>query len=249
MTLEIIAELHPQHGGQLGMIREMIRQAKINGADVAKFQLYDAVELLKSDAWRYLELSEEDTRRIKRWCDEEEIEFMASVFDHNRLAWCERLGVRRYKIASRTVTADPDLCQAILHTGKETIVSLGSWSGTDKPFGAVGHIKYLYCKAKYPALLDDMGDFPADFAEMGLAGLSDHSLGLDVCLLAVARGATVLEKHFTLDKTRGSTTEKGHVASMTPAELWELRRIGGSLQRARAKLDRVNGWTEAAPRG
>ena len=239
MPLEIIAELHPQHGGQPGMIREMIRQAKINGADVAKFQLYDAVALLKSDQWKYLELTEADTYQIKRWCDEEEIEFMASVFDHERLAWCEQAGVARYKIASRTVTTDPDLCKAILDKGKETIVSLGAWTEPGKPFAPSAQIKYLYCKAKYPAFLDDLADFPADFPAQGLAGLSDHTLGLEVCLLAVARGATVLEKHFTLDKTRGINTEKGHIASLTPVELGELRRIGGALQRTRQKLAQV----------
>lgn len=234
--LEIIAELHPQHGGDKGMIREMIRQAKINGATVAKFQLYDAVTLLGSDQWNYLQFSEADTRQVKDWCDQDDIEFMASVFDFERLEWCKRLNVTRYKIASRTVTADANLCNAILGLGRETIVSLGSWAGKDKPFGTSDRVRYLYCKSKYPAMLEDMVDLPDDFPAEGLGGYSDHTIGIEVALLAIARGADIIEKHFTLDKTRGKSTEKGHIGSMLPDELDTLNRIGGMMHRARRNI-------------
>jgi len=235
-NLLIVAELHPQHGGDPGLIREMIRVAKLNGADICKFQLYDAVALLGSDQWRYLELTQAQTEQIKQWCDEDDIEFMASVFDHERLAWCEALGVRRYKIASRSVMGDPDLCRAVLALGKPTIISLGAWTGPGKPYGQSEQIQYLYCKAKYPELMSDLGDFPEDFAAAGLAGYSDHTLGIEACLLAIARGASVVEKHLTLDKTRGRPTEKGHVGSMTPDELNDLRRTGGLMLRARRAI-------------
>ena len=241
MALEIIAEIHPQHGGSMSMVREMIREAKRAGADVAKFQLYDAVSLL-GDAWRYLELSREDVLRIKEWCDQEEIEFMASVFDEERLGWCEEVGVARHKIASPTVKKDRALCERILDLGKPTIISLGQWTAPEKPFGTDARISYLYCKARYPAFHEDMGDFPADFEADALAGYSDHTLGTELCLLAIARGAYIIEKHFTLDKTRTIDTEKAHICSMTPAELAELRQVGGSLHRARAAVMR-------APRG
>lgn len=233
--LEIIAELHPQHGGDMGVVREMIRQASMNGADVAKFQLYDALALL-GERWSYLQLTEAQTEQILAWCEQDGIEFMASVFDQERLGWLERLGVRRHKVASRTVTGDPALCEAILATGKETIVSLGSWAGPGKPFGATPQIRYLYCKAKYPAFLEDLSDFPGDFEADGLAGYSDHTVGTEAALLAIARGARLVEKHFTLDKTRGSPTEKGHAGSMLPVELSELRRVGERLATAHAAV-------------
>jgi N,N'-diacetyllegionaminate synthase len=235
-NLLIVAELHPQHGGDFGLVREMIRTAKLNGADIAKFQLYDAVALLGSDQWRYLEFTQEQTAQVKQWCEEDDLEFMASVFDSERLQWCEELGVRRYKIASRTVVGDAALCRAILDLGKETIISLGSWTGDGKPFGTSDQVRYLYCKAKYPALLSDLGDFPEDFPGAGLAGYSDHTLGIEVPLLAIARGASIVEKHYTLDKTRGRATEKGHVGSMTPPELDDLRRTGGLIFRARRAI-------------
>ena len=250
MSLDIIAEVHPQHGGSLYAIREMIREAKRNGADVAKFQLYDAEALLGPE-WAYLELTREDVHRIREWCEEEEIEFMASVFDEERLGWIEEAGVARHKIASGTVKNDRALCETILALDKPTIVSLGHWDGADKPFGESDRIDYLYCKAKYPALREDMGDFPRDFPSAGLAGYSDHTLGIELALLAVARGARVIEKHFTLDKMRTRPTEKAHICSMTPDELAELRRTGGSLYRTLRAVESAAGsaGTSASPVG
>src|SRR5262245_37341201 len=120
MALEIIAEIHPQHGGAPAAVREMIRAAKLGGANVVKVQLYDAERLL-GPAWKYLEIGRDDLARYRRWCDEEEIELLASIFDAQRLRWCEDIGMRRYKIASRTVVEDPDLCQRIVDSGRETL--------------------------------------------------------------------------------------------------------------------------------
>ena len=232
MALEIIAELHPQHGGDMGAIREYIRVAAQQGADVAKFQIYDAEPLLGSDKWNYLQLSYEDTATIKRWCEQDEIEFMASVFDAERLRWCEELGVSRYKIASRTVAMDAPLCEAILATGKPVIASLGMWAESGLPFPDSNDVSYLFCRSDYPALLENIPDFPVDFVHGGLAGYSDHTLGIDACLLAIARGARIIEKHFTLNKLAGKPTEKAHICSMTPSELAQLRTVGGGLHRA-----------------
>jgi sialic acid synthase SpsE len=88
-----------------------------------------------------------------------------------------------------------------------------------------------------------MADFPADFEAEGLAGYSDHTLGLSVCLLAIARGAQIIEKHFTLDKTRGHATEKAHICSMTPEELNTLHTTGGELARVRQA---INGFARAS---
>lgn len=233
--LEIIAELHPQYGGDMGRLREMVREAKVAGADAVKVQLYDARALL-GEAWAYLELSRPQLESIRKWCDQERIELMASVFDRERLAWCCDLGMRRLKIASRTLRDDRALCEAILAEGKETIVSLGYWSGPALPFPGCSHVRYLHCRSVYPALWEDMVNFPADFQALGFDGYSDHTLGIDFCLLAIARGADILEKHFSLDKTGGRDTERAHVCSMTPQELRTLRDVGGSLWRARKAL-------------
>ncbi|MEZ5440760.1 MAG: N-acetylneuraminate synthase family protein [Lysobacterales bacterium] len=236
--MEIIAELHPQHGGKAGLIREFIREAALNGADVAKFQLYDAEALLGSDRWNYLQLDFEMVKKIKRWCDEDGIEFMCSVFDEERLQWCEEIGVKRHKIASRTVK-DPRLCEAIIATGKPIIMSLGMHDGQDLPYADHANISYLHCKSSYPAFTEEMCDFPASFSANGVAGYSDHCLGIGVCLLAIARGATIIEKHMSLNKATQLDTERAHVCSMTPAELAQLRRVGGELCRIHARVGAV----------
>ena len=238
--LEIIAEIHPQHGGDMGVLREMIRAAKQEGANAVKVQLYDARALL-GEAWAYLELSRDQLERIRDWCEQERIELMASVFDAERYGWCRELELPRNKIASRTVKEDPALCAEIVASGKETLVSLGAWDSPDLPFADAPNVRHLYCKSRYPALWEDMSDFPVEFSVRAMAGYSDHTLGLDFCLLAIARGAQIIEKHFSLDKTRTRPTERAHVCSMTPAELAELRRIGGALYRARTHLATLQG--------
>jgi sialic acid synthase SpsE len=230
-AIEIITELHPQHHGDLGVLFEMIRQVREGGADVAKIQLYDAGELL-GPAWQYLEFDRDQLRCIKEYCDDVGIELMASVFDRTRLDWCEDLGLERYKIASRTVVDDPKLCEEILDLGKVTFVSLGQWTGSDLPFGDRPTARHLFCVSKYPALAADLKGFPSDFPAESLDGYSDHSLGIDWPLLAVARGAAVIEKHFTLSKEANCATERGHAGSMDLADLVLLRRFGDGLLRA-----------------
>jgi sialic acid synthase SpsE len=171
---------------------------------------------------------------VKDYCDYVGITLMASVFDRTRLEWCEDLGLEHYKIASRTVVDDPELCEEILDLGKVTFVSLGQWTGSDLPFGDHPSVRHLFCVSKYPALPTDLKTFPSDFPAQGLDGYSDHTLGIDWPLLAVARGARVIEKHFTLSKDANRATERGHSGSMDLADLALLRRIGDGLLRAHA---------------
>lgn len=231
-AIEIIAELNPQHHGDLGVLFEMIRQAREGGADLAKIQLYDAEELL-GPQWNYLELDRDQLRSIKDYCDYVGIALMASVFDRTRLEWCEELGLEHYKIASRTVVDDPGLCEEILDLDKVTFVSLGQWTGSDLPFGDRPTARHLFCVSKYPTLAADLQGFPSDFPAQGLDGYSDHTIGIDWSLLAVARGAAVIEKHFTLSKDANCATERGHSGSMDLGDLVLLRRIGDGLFRAR----------------
>lgn len=234
MGLTIIAEIGINHNGNLNLAHELIRQAKANGADLAKFQFYDPAKIFgpkgshpdaKNFAWaKTVELDFESARKLKRWCDEEEIEFSASSFDEERFKWMEELGVRRHKIASRTVDADPALCKRILATGKETFVSLGLWKGKGVPFKAA-NARYLYCITKYPVELPDV-KLPRDFGRSDYAGFSDHTLGIEAALTAIGRGATVIEKHFTLSKGMAGPD---HVLSMDPPELNTLARLGRQM--------------------
>src|SRR5438094_7029853 len=109
----IIAEIGINHNGDINLAHELIRQAKIAGADIAKFQFYDPYKLFgpqgshPDDATLQQALTVQfgfpQARQLKTWCDEEGIEFMASAFDLERFGWTESLDVRRHKIASRSV--------------------------------------------------------------------------------------------------------------------------------------------------
>ena len=152
---------------------------------------------------------------------------MASVFDLERFGWTESLGVRRHKIASRAAQ-DKELCERILATGDETFVSLGFWSGDQVPYDAP-NARYLYCVPKYPCPYDDVA-LPRSFAESIYDGFSDHTIGIEAALVAVGRGARIIEKHFTLNK---GLPGPDHVCSATPDEMAELGRLARLMEKLR----------------
>jgi sialic acid synthase SpsE len=219
--MEIIAEIGQNHNGDLNLAFELIHAAKENGADVAKFQLYDAKKLFtkKNNTWyRYncqTEIKQQDLYRLAEECRKLDIEFMASVFDTDRVNWLEKVGVQRYKIASRSVR-DLNLIKRIASTGKPIIVSLGMWDQQSLPeIKTAAPIHFLHCISKYPASLEDLKLKQVDFEEK-ISGISDHSIGITAGLVAFSRGARILEKHFTLDKNMYGPD---HSCSMTPEEL------------------------------
>ena len=99
--MEIIAEIGQNHNGDIDLAFELIAEAKRNGADAAKFQIYDAAALFprENNPWYEYnlstELSKDDTARLAERCSRMGIEFLASVFDAERVDWLEELGVRR----------------------------------------------------------------------------------------------------------------------------------------------------------
>jgi N-acetylneuraminate synthase/N,N'-diacetyllegionaminate synthase len=231
----IIAEIGINHNGSIDVAHELIRQAKIAGADIAKFQFYDPYRIFGPDGSHpnpaalaqalTVQFGLEDARRLKGWCDEEGIEFAASVFDLERFEWVQSLGVRRHKIASRAAQ-NAELCQRILATGLETFVSLGFWEGAGVPFDA-SNARYLYCVPKYPCDYSDI-HLPRSFADSVYSGFSDHTIGIEAALVAVGRGASVIEKHFTLNK---GLPGPDHACSATPAELADLCRYARLMEK------------------
>lgn len=220
MKIEIIAEIGQNHNGDMALARDLIFAAKASGADVAKFQLYDARTLFSKEGNEWFayncktELTRDQVSELWGECERAGIEFMASVFDTERLAWLEDIGVRRYKIASRSVH-DTALIQALSRTGKPLLVSLGMWEKDAFPeVSSAGGVGFLYCVSKYPTPLSDLHLSKADFERY--AGFSDHTIGIHAAVVALARGAAVLEKHFTLDKQMYGPD---HAGSMTPDEL------------------------------
>jgi N,N'-diacetyllegionaminate synthase len=231
--MEIIAEIGQNHNGDMQLARRLIAEARAAGAGVAKFQVYDARALFPKEGNEWFdyncktELSRSAVETLARDCDREGIEFMASVFDVERVAWLEGVGMRRYKIASRSVK-DQALIEAVANTGKPMLVSLGMWDGADFPkITSPGGVEYLYCVSKYPTEMSDLHFGKVDFNKY--AGFSDHTIGIDAPMIALSRGARIIEKHFTLDKTMYGPDHSG---SMTPSELAALSRFQGSLAKA-----------------
>lgn len=228
-----VAEIGMNYDANFDLAYELIRQAKLAGADIAKFQF----------GWRDKPgeincIDAETARRLRRWCDYWEIEMLASVITEPALELARAAGLRRSKIASRTVRDNPDLCRTILGEGKETFISLGMWDGDEFPFGKPHErLRYIFCRSKYPTYPEDLAGMPDVFREDGYYGYSDHLHGIEGCLLAVARGARYVEKHFTLNRT--SSVIRDHVLSATPAEFAELVTHGRALARLAAVVRRV----------
>lgn len=224
--IEIIAEIGINHNGNFNWIEELIRQAKIGGANLAKFQLYNSRKLFGDDSRKKYELSFDDVCVIKKLCDIYDIEFMASVFDTERLDWCEKIGIRRYKIASRTLAKDHELCKNIIRLDKPVIASTGMCNTIPEFCLDYKNIKFLWCISKYPTSIFDLNK--QIYFKDWIVGLSDHSYGIGYALWAIAHGAKIVEKHFTLNK---SLNGNDHIGSMDLEELNCLRKYGSEIGR------------------
>ena len=143
----------------------------------------------------------------------------------------KKYNFKKYKIASRTVIENPDLVKKILAEGKETFVSLGMWENKIKPFLEFSNIKYLWCKSLYPTAIWDLKGFPEKFNFNTYHGISDHTVGYEVSLLAISRGAQIVEKHFTLDKS--DTTIRDHALSLLPHEFKKMVETGKAIKKAK----------------
>lgn len=226
--VNIIAEIGINFDGNLNLAHSMIRESAIAGANYAKFQIYSPKKLFLENILtrneeiyknvKHTELHKNDVEQLIKWCDEEGINFLASVFDSERFGWLEDLGIETYKIASRTAKFDRDLSHRILDTGKKCFVSLGFEAETFS--SEYKNVEYLYCVAKYPTEYKDL-NLPISFKDSIYSGVSLHDIGIESALVAIGRGATVVEKHVTY--SRSNTSPKyDHICSITFDELAEL---------------------------
>lgn len=219
-----IAEIGMNHNGNFNLAYELIKQAKLAGADIAKFQL----------GWRdkpgeINQITPEILEQLQRWCDYFGIEFMVSIITRGAWDMAKDFGFTTYKIASRTVRDDPDLVREILAQGRPVIASLGMWEGPDLPFPKQDNLRYLWCRSKYPTEPWDLIGLPKDFTTGPHAGYSDHTIGIETALMAITRGAQIVEKHFTLDKS--DTTIRDHALSATPDEFRLMVELGRDIHR------------------
>lgn len=217
-----IAELGLNHNGNKDLINELIRQASIAGADYAKLQLGWRANV---DEMNHFKI--EDLELFHEFASLYNIKLLFSVFDEKSLNLLKPFKPQLIKIASRTLKNDINLVNKIHDLNIETISSVGMINLNEIPKFKKGKNIYLFCKSKYPTYPKDLSEFPKDFTNSPFFGYSDHCLGISNCLLAISRGAKIIEKHFTLDKS--DTTIRDHVLSSTPDEFSQLVQIGREM--------------------
>lgn len=193
------AEIGTNHKGSKSLACEMIRQAALAGATIAKFQLghYDDLSEIQTMRAAPMKWAPE----LKKFCEYFGIEFMASIFSTAGLRMAQSVDQERYKFPSRVAFAAhsdenyDELLYEVLALGRETFVSDSKYA-SDQP-----HFRRLFCVAEYPTYPERVG-VPYQFGpSLRCYGYSSHVHGFADALLAVARGAKYVEKHVTLDKT------------------------------------------------
>ncbi|MBN1887076.1 MAG: N-acetylneuraminate synthase [Thermoflexales bacterium] len=245
----VIAEAGVNHNGQLDMAYQLVDAAIQAGADAVKFQTFKAEKVISPlaakatyqvestgggesqlDMVKRLELPFEAFRQLSTYCQERGIMFLSTPFDEDSVDFLADLNVPAFKIPSGEITNLPFLAH-IAHKGKAMIVStgmasLGEVETAVRSIEETGNenLVLLHCVSNYPANPADINlrAMKTMATAFGVpVGYSDHTLGIEVALAAVAVGACVIEKHFTLDHTLPGPD---HRASLEPGELAGLVR-------------------------
>jgi sialic acid synthase SpsE len=236
----VIAEIGNNHEGDFATAERMIGEAAACGVDAVKFQTIDPAKLVQiADTARRAQLaryafSRTQFEHLKDRADREGVMFLSTPFDVECLDWLAPL-VPAIKIASSDNTFTP-LLERAAAAGKPLLVSTGlATAATIDSLLATLSAAWARSGLAPPglALLHCVVSYPTPDAEAGLAaiplladypgvtpGYSDHTLGIEAAVLAVAAGARVIEKHFTLDKSR--TSFRDHALSADPADLRQL---------------------------
>ncbi|MCI6649823.1 MAG: N-acetylneuraminate synthase [Lachnospiraceae bacterium] len=243
MRTLIIAEAGVNHNGDLSLAKKLVDAAKEAGADIVKFQTGKAEKLISKyaqkaeyqkkytgsnesqlDMVRELMLSDDEYIELKQYCDNEGTEFLSTPFDLDSIDFLNSL-VRFWKIPSGEITNLPYLIK-IAKTGKPIVMSTGMSTLDDikaaydvlKKNGS-GEIALLHCNTQYPTPFNDVNLRAMLTIQKKFGckvGYSDHTLGIEVPIAAVALGAQIIEKHFTLDRSLPGPDQK---ASLEPDEL------------------------------
>lgn len=257
--MTIIAEAGVNHNGKLSVAKKLVDIAFESGADIVKFQTFDAETLVTRNAPKAdyqklnaranesqfemlskLQLSSKDHEELISHCKIKGIQFMSTGFDIVSVDLLNNFGQEIFKIPSGEITNLP-LLRHIAKLQKEVLLSTGNSDITEiknalnilERGGCEREkITVLHCTSAYPAPIQDVNlcAMLTIQEKFGLkVGYSDHTEGIEVSLAAVAMGASVIEKHFTLDK---SSPGPDHRTSLDPSELALLVKSIRNLEQA-----------------
>lgn len=265
----IIAEAGVNHNGNIEIAKQMVDVAFMAGADAVKFQTFKAENLVcrnarkadyqmettdqresQFDMLKKLELSPQMHEQLMYYCKQKGIMFLSTPFDIASLHYLTELGVDMIKIPSGEITNYPFL-KEIGKTGKRVVISTGM-STLDEVRDAVRVLKdngssdvtVLHCNTEYPTPYSDvnLGAMLALKEELKVpVGYSDHTQGIEVPIAAAALGASVVEKHFTLDKNMEGPD---HKASLEPDELQVMVRAVRNIESALGSGEKVPSESE-----
>jgi len=253
----VIAEVGVNHNGSIELARKLVDKACLAGADAVKFQTFRAERLVSRSARKAqyqqrnatdadtqfemlerLELSGDDHRTLLAHCRAASITFLSSPFDEQSADLLDDLGVTAFKIPSGELT-NHALLRHVAEKGKPLIVSTGM-STLAEVTEAVEVI--IAAGSRHLSLLHCVTEYPAPFADVNLramltlrdafgfpVGYSDHTPGIEIAVAAVALGASIIEKHFTLSR---GMSGPDHRASLEPDELAEMVRAIRNVEQA-----------------
>jgi N-acetylneuraminate synthase len=267
MKTLIIAEAGVNHNGDLELAKQLVASAAAAGADLVKFQSFIAGKIISADApkaeyqknatgntesqydmVRKLELSRHEHEVLIDECRRHNIGFFSTAFDVDSFDMLVELGLNLVKIPSGELTNLPLLrymtrlhLPVILSTGMASLGDIESALHVIEQSGTpMDRVTVLHCTTEYPAPMDEVNLRAMVNMKHAFGvniGYSDHTQGIEISLAAVALGATVIEKHFTLDRNMPGPD---HQASLEPHELKALvdgvrnieRALGNGVKRA-----------------
>jgi N,N'-diacetyllegionaminate synthase len=244
----VIAEAGVNHNGNMDLAHQLIDSAKAAGADAIKFQSYRTEELITAHATKAayqvattgesesqygmlkaLELTGDQQAELKTHCDHAGVLYLCTPYDSASVEMLHRLDVAAFKVASTDTTNIPMLRQiarkgrpVLLSTGMSTLDEVQLAVTALRAEGLDGRLVLLQCTSEYPAPMDEVNLRAMHTMREAChcpVGFSDHTAGLGASPWAVALGACVVEKHFTLDR---SLPGPDHRASLIPSEMAEL---------------------------
>lgn len=243
----IIAEAGVNHNGDIKLAKKMVDVAKQAGVDYIKFQTFSPEKLVSKYAQKAkyqkentnsdesqlkmlqkVALSKSEFKHLKEYCSEVGIGFISTPFDNDSINFLEEFDMDFWKIPSGEITNLPYL-EKIANTGRKVIMSTGMCE-VEEILNAISvlenngtnDIVLLHCNTQYPTPYEDVNlkaMYAIEKATGKPVGYSDHTQGIEVPIAAVAMGAVVIEKHFTLDKGMDGPD---HKASLEPDELTQM---------------------------
>lgn len=247
MGVLVIAEAGVNHNGSLSLAKELAKKAKEAGVDYVKYQTFNPSAMVsrfaekaeyqkqntdsKQSQLKMLEdlmLTYDEFVELRNYCDEIGVGFLSTAFDYESINFLSELGCSIWKIPSGEITNYPYLVEVakkhqpiILSTGMCNEQEIADAIEVLQSNGA-GEIRLLHCTTEYPTPFEDVNlkAMCSMKERFGLeVGYSDHTKGIEVPIAAVAMGATIIEKHFTLDKNMEGPD---HKASLEPDELKQM---------------------------